>query len=240
MGYQVSIGLLDAADYGVPQGRKRAIFIGSRDHELGENCEEPELTDLLPVTHAKEPEGGLRKWITLGTALEYLPRGESEGAMYSQARAEVLERVPPGANWRFLRDKYGEEYLRLVMGGAYESAGGKVGFWRRLAFDKPSPTLPVSPVQKATCLCHPEEIRPLNVREYARVQQFPDGYDLAGTTSAKYMQIGNAVPVELARAVGKGVARLLDMEKTPYQGSLFRNGVDGSESGYSTSVTTTP
>jgi DNA (cytosine-5)-methyltransferase 1 len=117
--------------------------------------------------------------------------------------------VPPGKNWRYLREKYGHGYLREVMGGAYNSDGGKVGFWRRLTFDKPCPTVPASPIQKGTSLCHPLETRPLTVREYARVQQFPDRYIFKGTTSAKYVQIGNAVPVGLGRAVGTAVSRII-------------------------------
>ena len=200
--YDLSMGLLNAADYGVPQVRKRVIFIGSRDHELREGGEALSVNQLIRPTHAEERHGRLKTWRSLGYALAGLQADGAEGATYSPARAAVLDNVPPGENWRFLRTEFGEEYLREVMGGAYESTGGKVGFWRRLSFNKPCPTLPASPVQKATSLCHPEETRPLNVPEYARVQQFPDGYTFAGPVSAKYAQIGNAVPVGLAHAVG--------------------------------------
>ena len=223
--YQVSVGLVNSADYGVPQVRNRAIFIGSRDRKLGkgdEGCDSPKLSTLLPVTYYEVPKDGELGWKTLGDALEGLEQGPSEGARYSPARAAVLDNVPPGKNWRFLRGNFGEAYLREVMGGAYESSGGKVGFWRRLCFEKACPTLPASPVQKATSLCHPDETRPLNVQEYARVQEFPDGYCLAGTTSSKYTQIGNAVPVGLARAIGEAVVRVGDNEVTPHQGQLFR------------------
>ena len=91
------------------------------------------------------------------------------------------------------------------MGGAYKSGGGKVGFYRRLSYDQPSPTVVTSPVQKATMMCHPTQNRPLSVKEYARIQQFPDDWVFTGTTAAKYRQIGNAVPVGLAEAIGKTV-----------------------------------
>ena len=207
LGYQVAYGLINAADYGVPQVRQRVVFVGSREHELGGGIVNPSLSELVPATHSEEDGARLPGWETFGTALDRLPEGETEGARYSPTRAAVMENVPPGKNWRFLRDHFGDEYLRSVMGGAYKAAGGKVGFWRRLSFDKPCPTLPASPVQKATSLCHPEETRPLSVREYARVQQFPDEYHLAGSTSSKYTQIGNAVPVGLAYAVGAAVGR---------------------------------
>ena len=208
LGYQLSYGLLNSADFGVPQVRQRAIFIGSRDHELGGAGNPSEIERLVLPTHYEGQDGGLPTWRDLEDAFEDFPVLETEGTQYSQARREVLERVPEGRNWRYLRDEYGEDYLRAVMGGAYNSSGGKVGFWRRLSFDRPSPTLPASPVQKATSLCHPEDTRPLNVREYARVQQFPDEYLLVGPTTSKYVQVGNAVPVGLARAIGTAMVQL--------------------------------
>ena len=210
LGYQVSHGLINAADYGVPQVRQRVIFIGSRDHELADGSDEPDLGQLVRATHAKQPSGGLSAWRTLGDALQGLPRSDSERVEYSPARGAVLQRVPEGRNWRYLRDNFGEDYLKSVMGGAYSSSGGRVGFWRRLRFDKPCPTVVASPVQKATSLCHPTETRPLSVREYARVQQFPDDYSFVGSTSSKYTQIGNAVPVGLAQAIGNAVVLACD------------------------------
>lgn len=79
----------------------------------------------------------------------------------------------------------------------------KLDFYRRLSYDQPSPTVVTSPVQKATMMCHPTQDRPLSVKEYARIQQFPDDWVFTGTTAAKYWQIGNAVPVGLAEAIGK-------------------------------------
>ena len=91
------------------------------------------------------------------------------------------------------------------MGGAYTSSGGKVGFYRRLSYDQPSPTLVTSPVQKATMMCHPTQHRPLSIREYARIQQFPDDWVFVGSSAEQYKQIGNAVPVGLAYALGQAV-----------------------------------
>ena len=215
LGYQVSYGLLDAADYGVPQVRQRVIFIGSRDHELGKADSVPTLAELAPATHSKRPEEGLIAWRTLQDALDGLPQTNTEGLKYSPTRAAVLEKVPQGKNWRFLRDNFGEDYLQSVMGGAYSSTGGRVGFWRRLCLTKPCPTLVASPVQKATSLCHPTETRPLTVREYARIQQFPDDYTFAGPTSSRYTQIGNAVPVGLAHAVGTAVGQFYQVGGCP-------------------------
>ncbi len=85
---------------------------------------------------------------------------------------------------------------------------------RRLSLNEPSLTLTCAPAQKQTERCHPTETRPLTVREYARIQTFPDSWDFAGSLSSQYKQIGNAVPVNLAKAMGHSLIRLLnDIEK---------------------------
>ena len=77
--------------------------------------------------------------------------------------------IPPGGYWRHLP----KDMIEKAMGGAYHSGGGKMGFYRRLAWDEPSPTVVTSPTQKGTLLIHPELDRPLSVREYKRIQGFP-------------------------------------------------------------------
>ena len=116
-------------------------------------------------------------------------------------RDRLLELVPEGGNWRSLP----LSLIKSAMGGAYESGGGKVGFYRRLSYDQPSPTLVTSPVQKASMLCHPRQTRPLSVREYARIQQFDDSWIFKGTLSSIYKQIGNAVPIGLGKAIGQAL-----------------------------------
>ena len=129
-----------------------------------------------------------------------------ECAAFSKDRLAYLRLVPEGGNWRDLP----EDIRKEAMGGAYGSGGGKVGFYRRLSYSQPSPTLVTSPVQKATMMCHPTQDRPLSIREYARIQQFPDDWQFMGTSVAKYRQIGNAVPVGLALALGNAVLSVAD------------------------------
>ena len=185
IGYKVTYNLLQAADYGVPQNRERVIFIGSRDNEI--------ITFPLP----KYCQDGqhLPKWQTLRDALTDLVDRESEFISYSENRLKYLRLLEAGQNWRHLP----EELKKEAMGGAYYSGGGKVGFYRRLSWDKPSPTITTSPHQKATDMCHPVELRPLTVRESAKIQTFPDNWIFSGSISSKYKQIGNAVPVLLAK-----------------------------------------
>ena len=212
LGYEVVYGLLNAADYGVPQARERVFFLGSRDREFGSDrwpILEMALSRLMPTTHSKTSTLGKSLWRTLGDAIQDLDEETPEFTPYSPSRKAVLDLVPAGSNWRHIRDHFGETKLREVMGGAYGANGGKVGFWRRLSFEKPCPTVPASPIQKGTSLCHPLETRPLTVREYARVQQFPDDYEFVGAVSSKYRQIGNAVPVGLGEAIGKALAGVM-------------------------------
>lgn len=109
------------------------------------------------------------------------------------------------------------------MGGSFYLGGGKTGMARRLAMDEPSLTLTCSPAQKQTERCHPIETRPLTVREYARIQTFPDDWQFAGTLSAQYKQIGNAVPVNLAWAVGRSIIRLLNQIEKVEHGETLVN-----------------
>ena len=109
--------------------------------------------------------------------------------------------VPEGGNWRDLP----AELQPIAMGGAWESGGGKVGFYRRLSYSQPSPTVVTSPVQKATMMCHPTKDRPLSVLEYRRIQQFPEDWKIEGSVANQYKQVGNAVPVGLAKAVGAAI-----------------------------------
>ena len=84
---------------------------------------------------------------------------------------------------------------------------GKTGILRRLSLEEPSLTLLTSPSQKQTERCHPLEVRPLNVREYARIQSFPDNWIFQGSISSQYKQIGNAVPVNLAYHIGLDIIK---------------------------------
>ena len=96
------------------------------------------------------------------------------------------------------------------MGKAWHAKGGRSGWWRRLTFDLPCPTLVTMPNHASTALCHPTEVRALTLREYLRVQEFPDDWTICGKTSEQYAQVGNAVPVRLGRVAGEVIAEHLD------------------------------
>ena len=190
--YKTVYGILDAVNYGVPQFRERFVLIGSRDYE----------DIFLPIpTNFQMHQNKEMLWKTTGDAIKDLENNPGECASFSDERLKYLRMVPEGGNWKDLP----KDILEKAMGGAYSSGGGKVGFYRRLSYSQPSPTVVTSPVQKATMMCHPTQDRPLSIKEYARLQQFPENWNFVGTTSAKYRQIGNAVPVGLAKAIGKAI-----------------------------------
>ena len=192
LGYKTVYGILDAVNYGVPQFRERFVLIGSRDNE----------DIFLPVpTHFQMHQNPDYRWKTVGEVIKDLENDPGEYTPLSGDRKKYLHVVPEGGNWKDLP----EEVIPVAMGGAYESGGGKVGFYRRLSYKQPSPTITTSPAQKATMLCHPRQDRPLSIKEYARIQQFPDDWKFTGTISAQYRQIGNAVPVGLAEAIGRAI-----------------------------------
>ena len=178
LGYRVEYRVLNAINYNVPQKRKRVIFVGTADG--------------IEFTY---PEPSSRT-LTLKDALHDVP--ESPGAKYSAGRASILDLVPPGGSWIDLPEHLQKTYL----GKSYHSDGGKRGMARRLSWDEPCLTLTCSPSQKMTDRIHPDETRPFTVREYARIQTFPDNWVFEGSIHSQYRQIGNAVPVRLSAAIG--------------------------------------
>lgn len=198
IGYElVDPRVLKAVFYQVPQKRERLFLIAIRK-------------DLAPFVNFTWPSPYKR----IMTMRDALKAGElypidvpaSEGQKYPKRKAEILAKVPQGGYWRDLPDKLQREYMKA----SYFLGGGKTGMARRLSWDEPSLTLTCAPAQKQTERCHPEETRPLTVREYARIQTFPDNWQFSGPLTAQYKQIGNAVPVNLAYAVGRSLVALLN------------------------------
>lgn len=180
LGYRVQWKILNAAYFGVGQKRERIVIIGIRD-------------DLDVEFEYPKPE---KCMTTLREALKNCPK--SAGQEYSEKKKSVLKLVPAGGCWVNLPDEIAKEY----MGKSYYSGGGRRGMARRISWDEPCLTLTCSPSQKQTERCHPDETRPFTVREYARIQSFPDTWNFCGGIGEQYKQIGNAVPVELARRLG--------------------------------------
>lgn len=189
--------VLKAIMYQVPQKRERLILVAIRnDYADKVKFEWPSPYGRVMTLRDAFFAGEL-----YDTDVPFSP-----GQKYPESKQKVMELVPEGGDWRNLPEDVQKQY----MGGSFYLGGGKTGMARRLSMDEPSLTLTCSPAQKQTERCHPIETRPLTVREYARIQTFPDEWEFAGTLSAQYKQIGNAVPVNLAWAVGRAVMRLMN------------------------------
>lgn len=189
--------VLRAIMYQVPQKRERLILIAIRN-DIAQNVEFHWPTPYHEVLTLRD---ALYKSVIYENDVPV-----SEGAQYPEKKKRVLAMVPQGGDWRNLPEEVAKDY----MGGSWLLGGGKTGMARRLSLDEPSLTLTCSPCQKQTERCHPLETRPLSVREYARIQTFPDNWVFQGSMSDKYKQIGNAVPVNLAWAVGRSLIRLFN------------------------------
>lgn len=187
--------VLKAIYHNVPQKRERLILVGIRkDLDVGFEYPNP----MKKVYNLKD---ALKK-----SALFNCDVPESPGTKYPASKKRILDLVPPGGYWRDLPLDLQKEYMQK----SFYLGGGKTGMARRISWDEPSLTLTCSPAQKQTERCHPDETRPFTVREYARIQTFPDDWKFAGPVSAQYKQIGNAVPVNMAKEIGLSIISFLN------------------------------
>ena len=195
--YDVKYKVVNSAEYGVPQKRERVIFVGIRK-DLNKVYTFPE------ITHGKDTGNPFN---TVGDVIKELGDIEHNYVKYSEERLKYMKLIPlGGGNWRDLD----ESIVEKAMGGAYKSGGGKTGYFRRIKANEPSPTLLTSPIQKSTNIGHPYEDRPLSIEEYIAIQGFPKGYKINGTINDQYTQIGNAVPVKVAKILGSKLIEVLE------------------------------
>lgn len=206
--YHMDCFEVNAVNYGAPQLRERALFLGNRYDSV---------VDFPDPTHGRpdweNPEPGLfdttdppQPWQTLGDAIGGLNDPGEVIMDFSPRKKEFLSMVPPGSNWRSMPVEVQQE----SMGRAWHAKGGRSGWWRRLSFDLPCPTLVTMPNHASTSLCHPTKVRALSLLEYALIQEFPRDWVFCGSTYEQYTQAGNAVPVRLGEIAGEVVAAALD------------------------------
>src|SRR5690554_1803054 len=196
IGYNVvPVQVLKAINFKVPQKRERLILVGIRK-DIDLKYEYPK-----PYKKIYNLKDALRKSELFD---KNVPK--SMGAKYPESKKAVLDLVPPKGYWRDLPVDIQKEF----MGASFYLGGGKTGMARRIGWDEPCLTLTCSPAQKQTERCHPDETRPFTVREYARIQTFPDEWEFAGAITQQYKQIGNAVPVNLGKEVGYSVVKFLN------------------------------
>lgn len=189
--------ILNAVNFRVPQKRERIFIVGIRNDLVGKAKWQWPIPYHRPMLMSDALKSG--ELYTTDVPI-------SEGQIYPDRKKAVLDLVPKGGCWRDLPDEIAREYMK----GSYFLGGGRTGMARRLSWDEPCLTLTCSPAQNQTERCHPDETRPLTVREYARIQTFPDDWHFCGSMTQQYKQIGNAVPVNLAKAMGEQLINLLE------------------------------
>lgn len=216
--YYVEYKTLNAADYGVPQIRKRLVLHGIRKDvckKIGVNIE---TVNLLPVpTHSKQKKKGYKKWVTVEKAILDLPAleaGESygEGTIknhatrnLSQTNIDRLQEIRllggnrelflKNYNWNAIKKKM--YFIQILM-----------GLWIRIN-QLLQLLRDVQLFQKGR-YCHPTQNRGLSIREAARLQSFDDKFEFCGNMGEMSLQIGNAVPSKLAQASGKVIINFME------------------------------
>lgn len=200
-GYTFKFELYNAANFGAPQIRERVVMIG----KLGR-----EPVPYLTPTHSEDNQYGLPKWRTLRDALSIRNIRNHHYIEFPEKRLVFYRMLKEGQYWKDLPP----EEQKKAMGAKLNLGGGKTGFFRRLSFDKPSPTLVTSPTMPATDLAHPTEDRPLSVEEYSAIQEFPENWQICGPIQEQYKQIGNAVPIKLGEAIGRAILNDMNGEQT--------------------------
>lgn len=201
--YRVDCFEVNAVNYGAPQLRERALFVGNRFGLL---------VDFPPPTHGPHDPlqvglfDQLQPFATLRDAIGELHEEAPTLMDFSPRKKKYLALVPPGGNWRSLPSAIQKE----SMGQAWYAKGGRSGWWRRLSWDLPCPTVVTMPNHAGTSMCHPADVRVLSLAECAAVQEFPPEWEFVGTTQQRYEQVGNAVPARLGLIAGEVIARYLD------------------------------
>lgn len=182
LGYDVEFKLLNSANYGVPQKRERVIFIGRKDNK--------EITHPEP-THSENGENGLKKWKTIKEAIGDLENKEEDikfNHILTYHNSEFLEKIKNTPIGKSVFGNYSDAFFK-----AYPN--------------EPSRTVKEN---HGGVFVHYKNNRVMTPRELARLQSFPDDFIFEGSKSQQLVQIGNAVPVGLAKAVAEHIKKLLD------------------------------
>jgi DNA (cytosine-5)-methyltransferase 1 len=220
LGYDVRAEILRAEEYGVPQERRRIVFIGNR---LG-----------LPIAYPNPSHGfGARRFVTVRDAISDLPaleNGEDRGvqayacepqsefqrdlrassnsvtnhsaAKLAGVNLERLKHIPQGGSWRDIPVDLLPAGMKLAKRSDHTKRYG------RLNWDGLASTILTKCDPHWGAYFHPEQDRTLTVREAARLQSFPDWFEFKGSRTDQYVQVGNAVPPLLGQAVARTIKRL--------------------------------
>lgn len=215
--YDVKEDVLNAANYGVPQARKRFVLHAVRKDINEELAAIGFSFDLPKATHDKKGNNGLKKWKTVREAIDDLPiinageEYEDDGKIHNHKCSGLsdtnLKRIREiranGGSRNGLSEKLVLDCHKKKddAGNVFSGHGDVYGI---MDPDKPAPTI------TGGCLCyskgrfgHYSQDRAISIREAARLQTFPDDFVFSNSLSDSALQIGNAVPIELVKASGE-------------------------------------
>jgi len=211
-GYNISLGLVDAKEYGVPQDRKRVFIVGVR--------KDLALYYWFPSpTHGMPDNNGLLPWTSHGEVLEALPI-EADGEYYdypnepfswwymSRNRKRLWEEpsYTIQANWRHIPLHPASPTMHMVESNLED------GFKQRWEFTGTYDHLEGHPERPKL-----DNPRRLSWRECAAIQGFPTGFEPVGSVASKYQQVGNATPPLLAEILVKGIIDCTALQTEPYK-----------------------
>jgi DNA (cytosine-5)-methyltransferase 1 len=197
IGYSADCYVVNSVNYGAPQIRERVLIIGNKYNKK---------VDLPNPTHSNRIEDNLPPFKTLGDAIGPNSGFEEinpEILNFSPRKLKYLSMIPEGGNWRSLPIEIQKE----SMGKSWYLKGGRSAYWRKLSYNFPSPTVVTMPNHAGTSMCHPTQLRAISVKEAAAIQEFPKTWEFIGSTSEKFKQIGNAVPVKLGEVAGVAIMK---------------------------------
>lgn len=222
LGYNVEYQIMRAEQYGVPQERRRVVFIGNR---IG-----------APIRHPQPTHGlGLKPLVTIENAISDLPRlengedpgiqeyatapqGEYQTALRGNAvevtchaaprlgkvNIERLAHIPPGGSWRDI------PFDLLPAGMKRAKRSDHTKRYGRMTWEGQACTILTKCDIHWGAYLHPDQDRAISVREAARLQSFPDSFRFFGSKTEQYVQVGNAVPPLLGKAIGQTLIELMD------------------------------
>ncbi len=203
-GYGLRTWIVDAADFGVPQRRRRLIAIAARGVQKDEMP--LDLRDALPADFSLRPQFA-DEAISLAGRLDGTADSLHRARQLSPRVLERIRAIPRGGSHRDLPDA-----LRLACHVRLAERGkkGATAPYGRIRIGEPAPTI-TTRCTTVSCgrFVHPTEDRGISLREAALLQTFPFEYSFIGSHGAVERQIGNAVPVRLAEALGLAVRRIL-------------------------------
>jgi DNA (cytosine-5)-methyltransferase 1 len=230
-GYRIHLRKINAANYGVPQHRKRVVAIGG----LGWDPSFPLPThSAFGAPGAHRAVRGLPHTPTISDAFMALPRptaeapGFPQGHFYRPLKDIELQRataLKPGQTMRDLPEALQHEsfqrraFRRVMDGTPTERRGGAPSGIKRLKPDEPSKAITGGAYAE---FLHPIEHRPLTIRECARLQTFPDEFEFYGSSAEQMQLIGNAVPPLLAQVIGQNLVQdLITAKPVHNEGALL-------------------